>query len=234
MDPKGNRKTRSPWARGSIWAAATAALAGAAIAAAASPGPAKPAITDDRISFGAERRAQTAAYSRRHYGEARWRLRDPDAIVLHFTGASGYRSAWNTFESNAPNLGEAPGVCAHYAIKKNGVIAELVPPRIRCRHAIGLNHRSLGIEMVQETGRGAGWADRQILERGPQINSALRLVRHLQQRFSIATGDVIGHSMANDSPYFKDLQGWRNDHSDWLAGDVREFRKRLRRVERPG
>ena len=37
--------------------------------------------------------------------------------------------------------------------------------------------------------------------------------------------------MANDSPYFKDLQGWRNDHTDWLKGDVKEFRVvRLRRL----
>jgi hypothetical protein len=40
---------------------------------------------------------------------------------------------------------------------------------------------------------------------------------------------VIGHAMANESPYFKDLQGWRNDHTDWLKRDVREFRQRLRR-----
>ena len=169
-----------------------------------------------------------AAYSHRHYGDREWRLRDPDAIVLHFTGSSSYTSAWSTFESNAPNMGETPGVCAHYVVKQSGTIAELVPPRIRCRHAIGLNHRSIGIEMVQETGGGSHWADRQILARGPQIRSALRLVRWLQARHEIRTGDVIGHAMVNDSPYFKDLEGWRNDHSDWLKRDVKTFRHRLR------
>jgi N-acetyl-anhydromuramyl-L-alanine amidase AmpD len=202
-----------------------------AVAAAAPPADApKPRMKKDRISYGDERRDQMAGYSRRHYGDARWKLRDPDAIVLHFTAAGGYSSAWNTFESNAPNNGERPGVCAHYVIKKNGTIAELVPARIRCRHAIGLNHRSLGIEMVQETGRGAHWADQQILERKRQVRSALRLVRWLQARFAIKTTDVIGHSMVNDSPYFKDLEGWRNDHTDWLKRDVREFRRRLKRL----
>ena len=62
-----------------------------------------------------------------------------------------------------------------------------------------------------------------------QSNAAVRLVRWLQGRYGIATRDVIGHSMANDSRYFKDLQGWRNDHSDWLKRDVREFRRRLER-----
>ena len=42
--------------------------------------------------------------------------------------------------------------------------------------------------------------------------------------------DIIGHAMANDSPYFKDLEGWRNDHTDWLRSDVKKFRHRLRRM----
>ena len=61
--------------------------------------------------------------------------------------------------------------------------------------------------MVQATGPGSHWADQQILERNRQIRSALRLVRWLQGRYEIPTGDVIGHSMANDNPHFKDLAG---------------------------
>jgi N-acetyl-anhydromuramyl-L-alanine amidase AmpD len=205
------------------WAFATIAVA----LSAASAG--KPQTVEDRIAYGSERKAQMAAYSRRHYGTREWRLRDADAIVLHYTASDSYSAAWNTFESNAPNRGELPGVCAHYVVKQSGTIAEVVPPTIRCRHAVGINHRSIGIEMVQEAGRGSHWADQQILQRRPQIGAALRLVRWLQGRFEIATRDVIGHSMVNESRYFKDLQGWRNDHTDWLARDVREFRDRLER-----
>ena len=187
----------------------------------------KPPIDPDRISYEAERKRQMAGYSNRHYGAREWRLTDPDVIVLHFTASNSYSSAWNTFESNAPSLGEPPGVCAHYLIDQDGAIGELVPPSIRCRHTIGLNHRSIGIEMVQETGRGSHWADQQILDRRPQIRAALRLVRWLQDRHGIPSRDVIGHAMANDHRYFKDLEGWRNDHTDWLKRDVREFRDRL-------
>jgi hypothetical protein len=42
--------------------------------------------------------------------------------------------------------------------------------------------------------------------------------------------NIIGHAMVNESPYFKDLQGWRSDHTDWLKPDVREFRRRLERM----
>ena len=168
-----------------------------------------------------------AAYSKRHYGKRRWQLRNHRVIVLHFTAGSTYRSAWETFATNAPNRGERPGVCSHFVVAKNGRIHRLVRPGIRCRHAIGLNHRAIGVEMVQEAGPSSRWADRQILHRHRQIRSALRLVGWLKQRFGVRMRDVIGHSMANESRFFKDLEGWRNDHTDWLPRDVFEFRHRL-------
>jgi hypothetical protein len=40
--------------------------------------------------------------------------------------------------------------------------------------------------------------------------------------------NVVGHAMGNDnSPFFKDLEGWRNDHSDWQRTDVVRFRRML-------
>ncbi|MQA74451.1 MAG: hypothetical protein GEU88_08965 [Solirubrobacterales bacterium] len=246
MSQEGSRKSLRLPGRWRSWALATLLTSLALPAATVSARPAdqapaapreaesavaaEPRIVRDRVGYGAERRRQMAAYSERHYGDREWRLRDPDAIVLHFTASDSYSSVWSTFDSNAPNLGEEPGVCAQYVIKQSGTIGELVRPGIRCRHTIGLNHRAIGIEMVQETGRGPHWADRQILARRPQVRAALRLVAWLQARFEIRTGDVIGHAMANDSPYFKDLEGWRNDHADWLERDVRTFHKRLRRL----
>jgi N-acetyl-anhydromuramyl-L-alanine amidase AmpD len=187
-------------------------------------------VSKDPIPYGAKRKHQMARYSKRHYGRAVWRLRNPKVIVLHFTGGSSYESAWNTFAANSPNRGEMPGVCAHFIIGKQGTAHQLVRPSIRCRHAIGLNYTSIGIEMVQETGKGAHWADRQILHRRKQIHSALRLVRYLREHFGIKMTNIIGHSMANNSPYFEDHEGWTNTHTDWLWRDVKEFRRRLRRA----
>jgi N-acetyl-anhydromuramyl-L-alanine amidase AmpD len=168
-----------------------------------------------------------AQYSRRHYGVARWRLIHRRVIVLHFTGGNSLSSAWNTFAANAPNRGELPGVCAHFIVGRRGTIYELVPVSFRCRHAIGLNYTAIGIEMVQATGVGPHWADQQILHRHRQIHSALRLVKWLKARFHIRRYNVIGHSMANSSRYFKDHEGWRNTHTDWLHRDVKVFRHRL-------
>jgi N-acetyl-anhydromuramyl-L-alanine amidase AmpD len=223
MPPEGrrNRPSAAHWPL--LWTAATIALL--AVASAAS---AKPRIHEDPISYGAHRRAEMAAYSQRHYGDREYRLTNPQVIVLHFTGTDSYASVWSTFDSNAPNMGELPGVCSHYVIEQDGTINELVPPRIRCRHTIGLNYTAIGIEMVQSTGKGSHWADQQILARRPQIRAAVRLVRWLQSRYAITTGEVIGHSMANDDSHFKDREGWVNDHTDWLKRDVKEFRSRLR------
>jgi hypothetical protein len=229
LDPilqEGSRKRLALRICALSWAVATIATM---YAAAAGGGPvAKPRITRDPISYGADRKAEMANYSRRHYGDKEWRLDNPKVIVLHFTATDSYSATWNTFDSNAANLGERPGVCSHYVIEQDGTIDQLVSPHIRCRHTIGLNHVALGIEMVQSTGEGSHWADQQILARRKQIGAALRLVRWLQARYDIPTGEVIGHSMANDDPHFKDLEGWTNDHTDWLKRDVKEFRHRLK------
>lgn len=190
--------------------------------------PPKPAITRDFIRYGSRRRAEMAAYARRHYGVATDRVH-PRVIVLHFTdsGPGSYPGVHAEFNANQPNGGELPGVCAQFVVDQDGTIYQQVPVTLMCRHAIGLNDRAIGIEMIQQQGISSHWADQQILHRRPQIRSVLRLVRWLQARYHIATRNVIGHAMANDSPFFHDLEGWRNDHTDWQREDVVALRRRL-------
>jgi N-acetylmuramoyl-L-alanine amidase len=192
------------------------------------PPPPKPAITRDFIHYGARRQAEMAAYARRHYGVSTDRVH-PRVIVLHFTdsGPGSYPGVHAEFDANQPNGGELPGVCAQFVVDQDGTIYQQVPLKLMCRHAIGLNDRAIGIEMIQQQGISSHWADQQILHRRPQIRSVLRLVRWLQDRYHIRTRNVIGHAMANDSPFFHDLEGWRNDHTDWQREDVLELRRRL-------
>jgi N-acetyl-anhydromuramyl-L-alanine amidase AmpD len=112
-------------------------------------------------------------------------------------------------------------------VDKDGTIYSLVDQDVRCRHTIGLNHRTLGIEMVQEA---SGSAEQQILNRDKQRRAAQKLVAWLTQRHDLKVTDVIGHAMANDSRYFKDLQGWQNDHGDWPAGPTKKFRRGVRKI----
>jgi N-acetyl-anhydromuramyl-L-alanine amidase AmpD len=188
----------------------------------------RPAIVRKYIPYGATRKRQMAAYSERHYGVRTWRLEDPRQIVLHYTVSDTWQSPWNHFANNTPAGGpsgtrpEPPGGCTHFLVGKRGTIIQLAPLRIMCRHTIGLNHRSIGIEFVEM--RSAS----NILQRPRQLRAGLRLVRWLQYRADIATRDVIGHGTANDSPYFQErVRGWRNDHTDWNAAQMRTFRAQL-------
>jgi len=74
------------------------------------PSSLKPAIVWKKIPFGAKRKQQMAAYSRRHYGERTWELTDPHVVVEHYTDGPSFSSAWNTFAANSRQLGEMPRV----------------------------------------------------------------------------------------------------------------------------
>jgi hypothetical protein len=53
-------------------------------------------------------------------------------------------------------------------------------------------------------------ADQQFFGRPKQIDAWLKLVRYLQGRFHITTGNVIAHAMADSSLYFRDHTGAKN------------------------
>ena len=196
---------------------------------------ARPPITVKLIPFGAQRKAQTAVYNQRHYHQDTWKLTGPKVIVLHHTDGADWQSAWWTFANNtayAPYAGakaEKPGVSAHFIIDTDGTIYQCLPLTVRGRHAIGMNWTAIGIEFVQEShsGKDGRWMDRQILHRTKQMDAGLALVRYLQGKFGVKTANVIGHAMANDSPYFKDYTGIKNGAGDWFAPEVKAFRARL-------
>jgi hypothetical protein len=179
------------------------------------------------IDFPQQRKDEMATYSLRHYGASSWQLK-PTMIVLHFTETDTAEVARNAFANDSPNLGELPGTCAHFIVAQNRDVWQIVPTSVRCRHTIGLDDKAIGIEMVQRTqGNSSHWADQQILDRPAQIGAVLALLRFLQREYGISTSNIIGHATANEAPQFRDLQGWRNDHTDWQAQDVLEVRRRL-------
>ena len=198
-------------------------VAGVAVARAATVS--KPPIVWDPIPFGAKRKHEMAAYSQRHYGKRTWQLANPHVIVEHYTDGTTYSGAWSTFASNAKHLGELPGTCAHFIIDTDGTIYQLVRLGIRCRHVIGINYTSIGIEHV-------GTSDRQILHNRAMMRSSLHLTLWLMQRYGINVGNVIGHAESLDSPYHREkYPSWRcMTHSDWLRPDMRVYRRRIRKL----
>ena len=191
--------------------------------------PAKPAIVQKPIPFGAERRAETAKYAARHYGLHTWRLTHPHVIVEHYTASTSFTSAWSTFASDTPDveLHELPGTCAHFVIDRDGTIYRLVPLTTICRHTVGLNWTAIGIEHV-------GTSDAQILSNPKQLAASLRLTLWLMHRYGISLPNVIGHSESLTSRYHRErYAAWRcQTHGDWTHPDMTVYRRHIAALAR--
>jgi beta-N-acetylhexosaminidase len=183
-----------------------------------------PGVIRRRIPFGTERKQEMRRYARRHYGIDDYRLRKPRVIVLHLSVSSSAESVIRTFVPDRPDpeLGELPGLCSHYVIDPRGRIFELVSRRLMCRHTVGLNYVSFGIEHV-------GLRHSDVMDNHRELQASLRLVRWLQQRYGIRTRNVIGHNESLDSPYHRErVARLRNQtHGDFPTRVARRYRRLL-------
>jgi N-acetylmuramoyl-L-alanine amidase len=192
----------------------------------------RPRIVTKLIPFGAKRRAEMAAYARRHYGIDSWRLQHPHVIVEHYTASDSFLSTYSTFARDTPDaeLGELPGTCSHFVIDRDGTIYQLVRLDTMCRHTVGLNYTSFGIEHV-------GTSDRQILDDPAQLSASLSLTLWLMSTYGIQLRNVIGHNESLTSPYHhENYRPWRcQTHGDWTRADMQVYRAKLaRRASRYG
>jgi N-acetylmuramoyl-L-alanine amidase len=188
----------------------------------------RPHIVWKPIPYGPARKAEMAAYARKHYGIHSWRLH-PKVIVEHYTGSNSFSSAWNTFAANTPDpeLGELPGTCAHFIVDRNGRIYQLVRTEVMCRHTVGLNYVAIGIEHV-------GTSDAEVLRDRAQLRSSLELSAWLVDRFHIRIRNVIGHSESLSSQYHRErYRPWAHQtHADWKHRDMKVYRGKLRALLR--
>ena len=215
-------------------AASAVAIAAVALAAATGPFPApagaaaaRPKLHWDAIPYGAKRRSDMRAYSRRHYRINSNRLNRPKVIVQHMSEGPTYSSAWNTFAPNVRDgeLGELPGVCAHFVVSPNGRINQLVSLSLMCRHTVGLNWTAIGIEHV-------GYSESRVLASARMRRASLRLTNWLRCRYDIRLSNVIGHNESLRSPYHRERVARlrRQTHGDWPTPKMRRYRAALRRL----
>ncbi|MGA1864825.1 MAG: N-acetylmuramoyl-L-alanine amidase [bacterium] len=80
---------------------------------------------------------------------------DPRIIVLHWTAIHSFEDTYKTlYPSTLPtrrkDIASASNlnVCAHFLIKRDGSIFQLLPPLYFARHVIGLNYHAIGIENI--------------------------------------------------------------------------------------
>src|SRR6185437_7506785 len=183
----------------------------------------KPHVIWKPIPYGPSRKAEMAAYAKKHYGIDSWRLH-PRVIVEHYTGSNSFSAAWNTFAANTPDpeLGELPGICSHFIVDRDGRIYQLVRLSVMCRHTVGLNYVAIGIEHV-------GTSDAEVLHDRAQMRASLELTAWLVDRFNLRVRNVIGHNESLLSPYHKELyKPWAHQtHADWKHADMVVYRKKL-------
>jgi N-acetylmuramoyl-L-alanine amidase len=187
----------------------------------------RPSMTAKLIPFTHRRKMQMARYSQRHYGERRFRLRNPRVIVEHYTDGPSMISAWWTMANNTKNLGESPGVCTHFIIDERGRIFRVVPLQLRCRHTIGLNQTAIGIEHV-------GTSDHDVMSRERQRRASYRLTLWLMARYGIIVRNVIGHGESLQSPLRHErYRSWRcMTHTDFSRRTMNDYRERMRHLAR--
>lgn len=199
-----------------------------ALAALALAAPSKPHVIWKPIPYGPARRAQMAAYAKKHYDMNTWVLH-PRAIVEHVTATDSFSSVWNTFAADSPDpeLHELPGDCAHFVIDRDGTIYQLVPLNVMCRHTVGLNWAAIGIEHV-------GLSDSEVMHDAEQMRSSLALTAWLMWKYHVPLANVIGHAESLTSPLHKELYApWRcQTHADWQHADMVVYRARLAALAR--
>lgn len=176
------------------------------------------------IPFGAKRKHEMAAYSKRHYGARQWRLKRPRQIVEHVAMTGTATAVYNTFASDRPDpeFHELPNVCAHFVVSGSGQVTWLVPLGIRCRHVVGLNHVAIGIEHT-------GFSDGEVLGNRRQMRASVRLTKWLRCRYDIPIKDVIGHRESLSSRFHRELVPSMKDqtHGDFRHRSMRQYRKAL-------
>ena len=112
-------------------------------------------------------------------------------IIIHYTGMKNELSAVNRLTDYKSK------VSAHYFIKKNGKIINLVPDLYEAWHAgksnwkniQSLNRYSIGVE-IQNSGH------ENLYEKysNKQINSVKKLLRFLTKRYRVNCKNILGHS----------------------------------------
>lgn len=174
-------------------------------------------IIKKEIIFDAQRKLLTSLYREKHTGDCDHR-RDgidycininPEIIVLHMAGLSSLDEVYSYMKEPVlrpertaleRRTYDRVNVSAHFVIDKDGSIYQFMPLNYMARHAIGLNHISIGIENV-------GYNNGATSE---QIASNVELIKYLKSKYDIM--EIISHgqidTLFNTKYYIEKVDGY--------------------------
>jgi hypothetical protein len=236
---RGWRAVGAPWAAALLWIGAAASASetpetytSTSIPANAAWAPVAAWVTARPLPHADERAALMQDYLRQHLPPGVVATPEaPRVVVLHWTAGPTAESCWQTFAparlSGRPELqrGGAVNVGAHFIIERDGRVLQVQPTTTPARHAIGLNHLSIGVENV---GDGARYPLTEA-----QVASNIRLIEALRAAHP-SISHLIGHhealSMKGGPLYAEADPKYINQKAD--PGDV--FMAKVRAGVAPG
>lgn len=185
-------------------------------------------IDQKPIQFDSTRTALSLQYLEEHYGiQKQIPTIDPQMIVVHWTAIPTFEETFKIFDpptlrNTRPDIkgAGALNVSAHYLIKRNGDIFQLLPDTLMARHVIGLNHTAIGIENV-------GSESERLTD--DQLEANAWLINHLTKKHNIKY--LIGHyeyPLFEKHPLWKELDdGYRTDKMDPGKAFMQKLRSKI-------
>lgn len=154
---------------------------------------------------------------------------DPRIIVIHWTAIHSFEDSYktlypSTLSTQRHDIASASdlNVCAHFLIKRDGSIFQLLPLPYFARHVIGLNYHAIGIENIG--------SDSSPLT-DEQLASNTALIRCLLYKYP-GIQYVIGHyeyQLFENSSYFLEIDpNYRTIKTDPGEIFMKKVRKQLK------
>ena len=192
----------------------------------------KNAIIQKPIAFGEKRKALTKAYIKSHYALTPKDITiEPKMVVLHWTAVMDFEKSFALLEPEVLRsfradiaAASALNVSAHFLVKRDGTIYQLMPDNWMARHVIGLNYSSIGVENIG----GEGNTKEDLTQ--AQLESNIRLVKYLKAKYPTIE-HVIGHHEYREyesSPLWLERDnGYRTEKADPGEKFMRDVRDAL-------
>ncbi|WP_300604766.1 N-acetylmuramoyl-L-alanine amidase [Niabella sp.] len=143
----------------------------------------------DQLSETPDDKQNPAVNADNWYAAIDFNIRKPQFIILHHTSQKSVEQTLYTFSVRKDKESSA-----HYVIGRDGTVYQMLNDYVRSYHAgagkwgniVDMNSCSLGIEIDNDGETEKFTPD--------QINALLKLLSYLKEKYSIPTGNIIGHS----------------------------------------
>jgi len=179
----------------------------------------KNSIIQKPIIFNEARKEMSKEYIKSHYNLDVDNITiKPKTIVLHWTAVMDFDKCFKRLEgeklfTDRKDIANASllNVSAHFLVKRDGTIYQLMPDNWMARHVIGLNYSSIGIENIG----GEGNTQEDLTQ--AQVNANISLVKYLKSKYPDIEY-LLGHheyrKMESNPLWLEKDKGYRTEKAD--------------------